>query len=58
MDHMINHVKDASGTLVAVFLMIKSMMLRTNEKIGKRNETTLNLLVTLWSFGDVIGNDF
>ena len=58
MDHMINHVKVASGTLVAVFLMIKSMMLRTNEKIGKRNGTTLNPLVTLWSFGDVIGNDF
>ena len=55
---MINHVKVASGTLVAVFLMIKSMMLRTNEKIGKRNGTTLNPLVTLWSFGDVIGNDF
>ena len=58
MDHMINHVKDASGTLVAVFLMIKSMMLRTNEKIGKKNGPTWNLLVTLWSFGDVIGNDF
>ena len=55
---MINHVKDASGTLVAVFLMIKSMMLRTNEKIGKKNGPTWNLLVTLWSFGDVIGNDF
>ena len=55
---MINHIKVASGILVAVFLMNKSMMLRTNEKIGRRNEPIWNPLVTLWSFGDVIGNDF
>ena len=58
MGHMINHTKVASGILVAVFLMNKSMMLRTNEKIGRRNEPIWNPLVTLWSFGDVIGNGF
>ena len=55
---MVNHVKVASGILVAVFLMTKSMMLRTNEKIGRRNGLTLNPLVTWWSFGDAIGNGF